>query len=298
MNGSPSRALVLGGGGSCGNAWLIGVLAGLAEAGLDVTGADLIVGTSAGATAVAQLGLAPLDELMTSTQVAVPSRAGGAASRPAADPIERLRTLIAASSGIADFRRRVGASSLAAAGPEWSRRWRQVVAARLPGAVWPERRILITAVDAESGEPVDLDATSGVTLVDAVAASTSGGPAFTIGDRAYIDGGYRANSDNADLAAGHDRVLVLSPLGGRSLHPVEWGTHLAGQVDALRAAGSVVETVFPDGPALAAFGDDMMNLSRRPAAARAGHAQGVALSERIARFWDGERRPHHEGRNP
>ena len=40
-------ALVLGGGGSTGNAWLIGVIAGLFEAGLDVTEADLIIGTSA-----------------------------------------------------------------------------------------------------------------------------------------------------------------------------------------------------------------------------------------------------------
>jgi hypothetical protein len=40
------RALVLGGGGSTGNAWLIGVIAGLFDAGLDVTTADLTIGTS------------------------------------------------------------------------------------------------------------------------------------------------------------------------------------------------------------------------------------------------------------
>src|ERR1700712_3568979 len=50
-----NRALVLGGGGSAGNAWLIGVVAGLFDAGLDVTDADAIFGTSAGATAAAQL---------------------------------------------------------------------------------------------------------------------------------------------------------------------------------------------------------------------------------------------------
>ena len=49
------RALVLGGGGSAGNAWLIGVIAGLFDAGLDVTEADLIIGTSAGSTAAAQI---------------------------------------------------------------------------------------------------------------------------------------------------------------------------------------------------------------------------------------------------
>jgi len=35
-------ALVLGGGGSAGNAWLIGVVAGLVDAGLDVAEAELI----------------------------------------------------------------------------------------------------------------------------------------------------------------------------------------------------------------------------------------------------------------
>jgi len=48
-------ALVLGGGGSTGNAWLIGLVAGLFEGGLDVTETDLTIGTSAGATAAAQL---------------------------------------------------------------------------------------------------------------------------------------------------------------------------------------------------------------------------------------------------
>src|SRR4051794_28612100 len=49
------RALVLGGGGAAGNAWLIGVVAGLLDTGLDVTEADLIIATSAGSTAAAQI---------------------------------------------------------------------------------------------------------------------------------------------------------------------------------------------------------------------------------------------------
>src|SRR3954464_14941252 len=49
------RALVLGGGGITGVAWEIGVLAGLADAGVDLTGADLVVGTSAGSVVGAQV---------------------------------------------------------------------------------------------------------------------------------------------------------------------------------------------------------------------------------------------------
>ncbi len=76
-SGSPTtgeRALVLGGGGSTGNAWLIGVIAGLFDAGLDVTTADLTIGTSAGSTAAAQVAGATPPELFAATLVAPPQR--------------------------------------------------------------------------------------------------------------------------------------------------------------------------------------------------------------------------------
>lgn len=71
-------------------------------------------------------------------------------------------------------------------------------------------------------------------------------------------------------------MLVLSPFGGRSLTPPEWGTHLAIQVDGLRAGGSRVETISPDAEAEYLFGVNAMDLSLRPAAGRAGHRQGLA----------------------
>jgi NTE family protein len=80
-------------------------------------------------------------------------------------------------------------------------------------------------------------------------------------------------------------VLVLSPFGGRSRHPLEWGMHLAAQVDELRARGSSVETIFPDGNSLNAFGVNMMDLSTRPPAARAGYDQGRALAGQLTEFW-------------
>ncbi|NYJ08067.1 patatin-like phospholipase family protein [Petropleomorpha daqingensis] len=283
------RALVLGGGGSSGNAWSIGVLAGLFEAGLDVTGADLVIGTSAGATTAAQITSAPVTDLYAATLAAPPPRRPGGAPGPIGsltDHLERTNRIIEAAEDAADMRRRMGAAAieLAAASNGGSARWRETVAARLPDPRWPERAVHITVVDAHTGEPLVLDRDSGVELVDAVAASTAGGPAYLIGDRWYIDGGYRS-VDNADLAAGYRRVLVLSPLGGRSRHPREWGTYLAAQVDELRAGGSRVETVLPDSNALDAFGENMMDPSRRPLAARAGHDQGRALAEQLTEGW-------------
>jgi NTE family protein len=144
--------------------------------------------------------------------------------------------------------------------------------------------VRITAVDAQSGEPVVFDRHSGVDLVDAVAASCASGFPYSIGDSRYIDGGYRRN-ENADLAAGYERVLVLSPLGGRTRTPLEWGMQLAVQVDELRAGGSRVETILPDSDSRTAFGNNLMDLSTRPPAARAGYDQGRALAEQLTGFW-------------
>ena len=203
--------------------------------------------------------------------------------------MERTSEIIASAEDAADMRRRMGAAALerdAASDGSWQARWHATVASRLPSQRWPQRTVLITAVDADTGEPVVFDRHSGVDLVDAVAASTAGGgSAYRIGDGRYIDGGYRSNAENADLAAGYGRVLVLSPLSGRSLHPREWGTHLATQVDDLRAGGSSVETIFPDSDSAHLFGENAMDPSLRSPAARTGYEQAAVLAEHLAEFW-------------
>jgi NTE family protein len=83
------QALVLGGGGVAGIAWMTGVLAGLADAGRDVTGADLLVGTSAGAAVAAQVGSGlPLDALLARQVDPAPQ----APPRPARPPAGRAAT--------------------------------------------------------------------------------------------------------------------------------------------------------------------------------------------------------------
>ena len=287
------RALVLGGGGSTGNAWSIGVVAGLLDAGLDVTEADLIIGTSAGATTAAQItSTSPallLSELLSSVPPERSRPTGSGGERPpAVNHLERTGAIIGAAEDAADMRRKLGAAALeleAGSDGSWSKRWRSIVAARLPSERWPERRLLVTAVDARTGEPVTFDRDSGVDLVDAVAASCSSGLPYAIGDDRYIDGGYRRSSENADLAAGHRRVLVMSPFGGRSRAPMEWGMHLAAQVDELRAGGSSVEIVLPGSASEHLFGANAMDLSMRPVAARIGHDQGRARAEELTAFW-------------
>jgi NTE family protein len=285
--------LVLGGAGSAGNAWLIGVIAGLFDAGLDVTGADLIIGTSAGSTAAAQITSARPADLLANVLGASPQQRTGRVRSdmgPSADHMEVTSAIISSAEDPVDMRRRMGAAALdldVASDGSGQTQWRATVAARLPSQDWPLRRLLIPAVDAHTGEPVVFDRDSGVDLVDAVAASTSNGfgvPPYSIGAHRFINGGYRRN-ENADLAAGYRRVLVLSPYGGRSRHPLEWGMHLAAQLDELRESGSMVETIFPDNNSEHMFGANSMDPLLRAPAARAGYDQGRALAERLIEFW-------------
>lgn len=288
---SPCRALVLGGGGSSGNAWVIGIVAGLFEAGLDVTTADVLIGTSSGATTAVQLARVAPPELYTATIAPLPPGAGRPAgptsARPVVDHLERTARIIADATDPADLRRRLGASSLelAAADPDWHVRWRRIVAGRLPDARWPDRAVRITAVDAGTGVGVVFDRESEVELVDAVAASTSSGPAYPIGDAWYVDGGYRSNAENVDLAAGFDRVLVLSPYGGRTRTPEDWRLDAGTQVEALRAAGSRAELIGPPARAGELFGVRGMDPALRRPAAEVGHAQGLALAASLAELW-------------
>jgi len=301
-------ALVLGGGGAAGNAWEIGVIAGLAEAGLDMTeAADLVVGTSAGATAAAQVrsGI-PAAELLASVLSPPVQPVGQNRERPPSLPMatvfERMRAIGAAATSAADLRRAMGAFGLESdsiLGPGAGQR-RAIVAARLPRPEWPDRPMIVTAIDAHTGELAAFDRDSGVDLVDAVTASTALPglvPTVSINGRRYIDGGVRS-PDNADLASGYPNVVVLSPLGGRSRtpsergadpagqfeglrRPPEWGVDLASQVEALRKQGSRVEVITPDADSRAAMGTNQMDLATRIPAARAGFAQGKQEATRV-----------------
>ena len=299
-------ALVLGGGGAAGQAWQIGVIAGLAEAGLDLTeAADLVVGTSSGSTTAAWVrsGI-PVAELLASV-LSEPVRPVGQSrelplSLPMATVFERMRAIGAAATSAADLRRAMGAFGLESdsiLGPAAAGQRRAMVAARLPRAEWPDRPMIVVAVDAHTGELAAFDRDSGVDLVDAVTASTAlpGGPTHSINGTRYINGGVRSG-ENADLASGFANVVVLSPFGGRNRTPPERGADpagqfeglrrfpgadLASQVEALRKQGSHVEVITPDADSRAAMGTNQMDLATRIPAARAGFAQGKQEATRV-----------------
>jgi NTE family protein len=273
-------ALVLGGGGPVGGAWMTGVLAGLADAGVDLARADVVIGTSAGAVFGSRLAAGEPPRRMYERQLV-----GAEGVELGVTVPQTLRFLWAALASRDPERsvRRLGRAALrAATGPESE--VFDTVGALLAGVrEWPERPLWITAVDALSGQLEVFDADAKATLLEAVAASCAVPvvwPPVTVAGRRWIDGGSRCTT-NIRSARGHQHILAVSPL------PNPVGPHLSAQREAaeLAAEGADITLVTPDRAGRRAMGRDMTADARRPAAARAGHDQATALAASVPGVW-------------
>jgi len=283
------NALVLGGGGALGISWEIGLLAGLTDEGIDVAGADLSVGTSAGSVVGTQIARGmTLSELIAEQMEPDDGRIGTLMA--GIDPSSVLQ-LFMRWAGVQEMtqetRAEIGAAALAAqtvSEDEWVSYFEE----HLDGAAWPDRALVLTAVECETGAFETWDRDSGVSLGRAVASSCAVPglfPAVTINGRKYTDGGVRSGT-SADLAKGYDSVLIVAPIGARSdgIDPL-LGRQARFEAEALNAAATNAELVFPDAGTLEAMGINRMDVARRGVTTHAGIAQGRALASRLASSW-------------
>jgi NTE family protein len=278
-------ALVLAGGGVAGIAWETGVLTGLQEAhpklvsGL-LSGTTTLLGTSAGSTVAAQLALGlPLTDLFAAQLAEASGELFVEVDLGAF--VQTMAAIGAEATSPDDARRRLGAMALEADTPSTEARM-AVIESRIPTVTWPDRPLLIPAVNARTGEFRVFDRESGVSLVDAVAASCAVPgiwPTVEIQGERYMDGGMRTIA-NADLAAGADRVLILVP-----------GARTGPNGDALpeeelaRLAPGRVHTVFADDESIAAMGQNPLDPATRRPTALAGRALGLQVAATVAEFW-------------
>ena len=274
------RALVLGGGGITGIAWETGLIAGLAGLGIDLAAADVIIGTSAGSVVGTDMASGQEPEALYQAQLAPP--APEPASRIGWGFIGRLLWDVNTSPHPAQARARIGRWALAVPTmPEADRR--KVFEARLPTDVWPSRALMVTAVDARTGEFAVFDSAGDADVVDAVAASCAVPgmwPPVTIGERRFMDGGMRTIA-NADLAHGYQRVVIVAPVAAG----IGFMASPRRQAAALTAAGARVALVRPDRAAVRAMGRNVLDVSRRAAAARAGRVQAAAEAPAVRAVW-------------
>ena len=277
----PDTALVLGGGGITGIAWETGLLAGLAESGIDLTQAETVVGTSAGSVVGAQV--AGGNDLATLYAQQLRDPTGEIAAALGKGTLLKFLTYLVLPGSSRTRRARLGHAALRAATVDEAQRV-EVIRQRIGDGPWPERRLLITAVDASSGRFKVFDRDSGVDLVLAVASSCAVPlvwPPVSVNGHRYMDGGVRSPA-NADLADPARHVVVLAPLA-RSLGKAG---RVQSQLDRLGPdVASVV--VSPDDAALRAIGRNVLDPAQRAASARAGREQAANAAERIREVWPG-----------
>ena len=276
---------VFGGGGIAGVAWEAGIVLGLQRAGVDLSSADVIVGTSAGSIVGSHVAFGADLGALAVRQAS--GTAGRATAPPAAASPVHLDRILAVLAPIYDptldpveARRRVGANAVATeAGDERVHIAR--IAALLPAQKeWPQRRLLVTAVDTGTGELTVWQRSSGVPLERAVASSCAVPglyPPVTIGGRRYMDGGIRS-ATNADLAAGASAVIVLDAVG--HLTP---RNALQAELAALAAASTFVIT--PDGDAAAVIGTNLLDPAVWTPALEAGLAQAASCADAAGASW-------------
>ncbi|POM26520.1 hypothetical protein BTM25_09210 [Actinomadura rubteroloni] len=272
------RALVLGGGGIAGIAWEAGLIDGFRRAGTDLGDADLIVGTSAGAAVGAFLAHGA-DFAALLEDVAADPRETGAADLDPALVMAIFEALTDASANGVEGRRRAGVLALEADTSTSDERL-DAVAEHLPSPEWPATPLLLTAVDVETGAFTVWRAGGAATLEQAVRSSCALPGVFhpvEIAGRRYMDGGvYSAAS--ADLAQGHDRVVVLEPMAHLTRRDV-----LARELATLGSAR--IATVGPDAETAELFGIDLLSPKLWTTAYATGLRQAAAHAAEIADVW-------------
>lgn len=272
--------LVLGGGGVWGVAWMTGVLRGLQRAGVDLGAqAEKFIGTSAGSIVGAQLAsglsLPSLFQQQTDADGQSPQR------MPASGDIGELSRLLQETTQEPEQRARViGAIALKAQSISYAQR-RAEIAERLGvGDSWPAKNLVTTAVNCDTGALHTFDAQSGVGLFDAIAASCAVPgiwPVVELAGKRFMDGGVWRTSDNAHLAEGASRIVILSPVGALSAA----AALLQSDVVALQRAGATCALVTPNDASKATIALGMLDPKCRKPTAEAGQVQGQELGPQI-----------------
>lgn len=275
-----TNALVLGGGGITGIAWELGVLQGLAEHGIDLTGADTLIGTSAGSVVGAQVTSGrPLPELYDRQLAPADSEIGATFGT---GTMLRISLPMLLPGSRTTRRRRLGRAALRAQPGSADARL-QVIGSRIGSTAWPDRDLRITAVNAVTGQSAVFTRDSGVDLVTAIAASCAVPivwPPVPVNGVPHIDGGMRSVA-NVDLAAGASRVIILAPITrSPSRHH-----SVAAQLKRL-GPGARALVLSPDKQTLAAIGKNVLDPTKRADAAKVGRRQADTFVEQVRKVWE------------
>ncbi|GFZ30852.1 patatin [Clostridium zeae] len=276
-----TRAVVLGGGGVTGIAWEIGIITALLQEGIDLSEADVIIGTSAGSFVGTALASGYDMRKLYDSQF-IPNKSEVNVSVGS----EIMKLWTAAFIYGKDDKKKIGKlfGDIAKKYPsKISKEERQaVVESRLTTTIWPSK-LKVTAVDAETGDLHVFDKDSDTSLIDAVNASGAVPglwPFVAFNDRDWIDGGM-VSSTNAFLSGSYDKVVILSPM------PQKYGLvpSVKEDVEEMRKRAAV-SLIIPDNDSILAIGKNPYAPTHAASSAKAGFEQGIREVAGVYKTWE------------
>lgn len=227
------RGLALGGGGTPLIAWYAGYCNALKKAGVDLSSADVVVGTSAGSIFGAMLTSGHLWRLVDEMDLFADFPKLLAEMMPAlqfnASQLRAQHAELTVRDASPASIQRIGKAAMASLNPDGVANYHQVMRKLLTASAWPSGGMFTTAIDCYTGQRVVVSKASNIPINIACAASSSApgqvGPTF-IKDRLCMDGGMSQSSTHSDVIAGVKRAIVIS-LGDGTINEQKQGLRLS-----------------------------------------------------------------------
>jgi NTE family protein len=297
IGGGADRAVSFGGGGEWFLAWMAGYANGLLESGVDLSRADVTIGTSAGAIVGAAVKGGRLSELTQALQAlgGNPAMANKELNiTSGADSQVRARTVMGDTTEITTATlQEIGRAAMASHNAP-DDKYVDAINGLLRLTDWPIGHHT-ASTDCYTGEPVIVSGDSGVTISQAAAASSSlpgvNGPTW-LGDRLCMDGGVSPSSTHAGMLTGAKSVLIIGMFDFKA-HPPQHVNPSFGiaervspgtaerEADELRSKGSNVHVTIANPDPQTNF----MDPATIGPALEAGSAAGKADAASIAAIW-------------
>ena len=291
------RGIALCGGGEYLVAWYMGYFRALSEGGVDLSLADVIVGTSAGSVAGAAILAGALGRLHTAMAFfgKMPGLLLKLADTTKLSPSQKRAVDLALSVDNSDPEtiRQIGRAAMAAHNPANGAKYARTIRLLVGQSAWPSPKLFTTANDCYTGERLIVSAASGIDVTEACAASASwpgrAGPAW-LKDRYAMDGGVCQTSTHCDVIAGVKKAIVISLSDGgpaaaaQGLRLASIPNTLMDEIASLKAGGSAVKLIVVGLPPGWTHVELLNPVSIKPALDY-GYARGKAEAADIKQFW-------------
>lgn len=292
------RGLVLGGGGTPLIAWYVGYFNALKKGGVDLSTADVAVGTSAGALFGAMLTSGHLWRLTDEIDLFADFPKLLADMMPATQfnpsQIRAQRTELSVSNGSPASIQKIGKAAMASSNPDGVAKYYKVVEKLLTSSAWPSAGMFTTTMDCFTGQRLVVSKDSNVPINVACAASSSApgqiGPTF-VKDRLCMDGGMSISSTHSDVIAGVKRAVVIS-LGDGTINDQKQGLRLSSlpnilnqEVKDLEAGGTKTKLIVVGLPPGMSKVENLIDPKWIAPYLKYGNERGIADVQMMKAFW-------------